>query len=260
VHNYIGGVGPLDPGPYGYMTNFLSPVDPIFFLHHANMDRLWDVWTRKQQRLKLPWLPDDADLKTFSLEPFLFYVDGKGQFVPSATAGDYVDMTKFAYDYEPGFGEDVISPQIPNAITSVKPLTQGVIKGLAASLVLPDALVRRHLTAPAGDVLFARIIVSSPSDIAAGREFDVAVGAPSDLQHVDPTSPYYAGTISFFGKMKNMSGMQHEMAFTVPLPKAPQAFHAMAAGVNDSFNIRLLPAQGVSGQAPALRGVTVLGR
>ena len=30
VHNCIGGVGPLDPGPYGNMTNFLSPVDPIF--------------------------------------------------------------------------------------------------------------------------------------------------------------------------------------------------------------------------------------
>jgi tyrosinase len=30
AHNYIGGVGPLDPGPYGYMTNFLSSTDPIF--------------------------------------------------------------------------------------------------------------------------------------------------------------------------------------------------------------------------------------
>jgi tyrosinase len=54
VHNYIGGVGPVDPGPYGNMTNFLSPVDPIFYLHHSNMDRLWDVWTRKQQALRLP--------------------------------------------------------------------------------------------------------------------------------------------------------------------------------------------------------------
>jgi tyrosinase len=61
VHNYIGGVSPLDPGPYGYMTNFLSSTDPIFFLHHANMDRLWDVWTRKQKRLNLPYLPTDQD-------------------------------------------------------------------------------------------------------------------------------------------------------------------------------------------------------
>jgi tyrosinase len=45
VHNYIGGYGSIDP-PWGNMTNNLSPVDPIFFLHHSNMDRLWDVCGR----------------------------------------------------------------------------------------------------------------------------------------------------------------------------------------------------------------------
>src|SRR5580704_4485124 len=90
VHNYIGGVGPVDPGPYGAMTNFLSPIDPIFFLHHANMDRLWDVWTRKQQRLNLPYLPSGQDLQTLSDEPFLFYADGKGGYVSPSKAGDYL--------------------------------------------------------------------------------------------------------------------------------------------------------------------------
>ncbi len=75
VHNCIGGVGPFDPGPYGNMTNFLSPVDPIFFLHHANMDRLWDVWVRKQQSFKQPYLPEGKDLDLLSKEPFLFFVD-----------------------------------------------------------------------------------------------------------------------------------------------------------------------------------------
>ena len=84
VHNCIGGVGPLDPGPYGNMTNFLSPVDPIFFLHHSNMDRLWDVWTRKQKALNLPYLPPQPDLKTLSDEPFLFFVDGQGKYVTTA--------------------------------------------------------------------------------------------------------------------------------------------------------------------------------
>jgi len=52
VHNYIGGVGPVDPGPYGNMTNFLSPVDPIFFLHHAQVDRLWSQWQTRRSRQK----------------------------------------------------------------------------------------------------------------------------------------------------------------------------------------------------------------
>src|SRR4030095_16246895 len=90
VHNYIGGVGPLDPGPYGNMTNFLSPVDPIFFLHHANMDRLWDVWTRKQKALNLPYLPPQPDLTTLSDEPFLFFVNDQGKYITNRKAVDYL--------------------------------------------------------------------------------------------------------------------------------------------------------------------------
>jgi tyrosinase len=34
VHNIIGGV----------MTTMESPLDPVFYLHHANIDRLWHAW------------------------------------------------------------------------------------------------------------------------------------------------------------------------------------------------------------------------
>ena len=70
------------------------------------MDRLWDVWTRKQKALNLPYLPSGADLKTLSDEPCLFYVDGKGSYVgPDSKAGDYLSTEVFDYDYEPGFEE-----------------------------------------------------------------------------------------------------------------------------------------------------------
>ena len=39
VHNIIG----------GWMADMQSPTDPIFFLHHANVDRLWDAWARQPQ-------------------------------------------------------------------------------------------------------------------------------------------------------------------------------------------------------------------
>ncbi len=42
THNNIGGVGHIIT-QYGFMADNLSPVDPLFFLHHSNMDRLWDV-------------------------------------------------------------------------------------------------------------------------------------------------------------------------------------------------------------------------
>lgn len=34
VHNIIG----------GWMADMSSPTDPIFYLHHGNVDRLWDAW------------------------------------------------------------------------------------------------------------------------------------------------------------------------------------------------------------------------
>jgi tyrosinase len=41
-HNDVhGAVG----GPFGFMSGFdTAPLDPVFYLHHANVDRLWTVW------------------------------------------------------------------------------------------------------------------------------------------------------------------------------------------------------------------------
>jgi hypothetical protein len=41
-HNYIHGSFVL-----GNMETFMSPLDPIFWLHHANVDRLWTVWDQR---------------------------------------------------------------------------------------------------------------------------------------------------------------------------------------------------------------------
>ena len=51
VHGYVGGITPPDEengAPvFGTMTVPLaSPNDPIFFLHHANVDRLWAEWQK----------------------------------------------------------------------------------------------------------------------------------------------------------------------------------------------------------------------
>ena len=256
VHNYIGGVGPLDPGPYGYMTNFLSPVDPIFFLHHANLDRLWDVWTRKQKRLNLPWLPSGQDLQTFTEDPFLFFVDGKGQYVGKGKAGDYVDMERFQYEYEPGFGEKVVQPSSPpsNAISTIK----ANVENNAASVSVPNNLIERHLASATGPALIAQVTLPRPNMVSSvTREFDVLVGAPGNLNNVNARSPYYAGTIAFFGNMADMKDMPMDATFAVPLPKTREAFSASVTGSNMNINIRVVPSQGNSQEAPPLKALSV---
>lgn len=47
VHGWVGGVLPPDPAhPFvgGTMLGSASPNDPVFFLHHSNIDRLWSEW------------------------------------------------------------------------------------------------------------------------------------------------------------------------------------------------------------------------
>ncbi|MGF6769062.1 tyrosinase [Paraburkholderia sp. GAS199] len=41
VHDIIG----------GWMADMTSPTDPIFYLHHANVDRLWDAWAMQPQTI-----------------------------------------------------------------------------------------------------------------------------------------------------------------------------------------------------------------
>ena len=261
VHNYIGGVGPVDPGPYGYMTNFLSPLDPTFFLHHANIDRLWDVWTRKQKRLNLPYLPPGKDLEALSSEPFLFYVNGKGEYVTDGRAGDYLSMDKFEYDYEPGFGEKIVEPAGGGAPVekNLLPTVKGKISGNTALLALPTDAIKKHLAAVEQQrpALIAELTLPHPGATAFGREFDVVVGAPPDTTHVSASSPYYAGTIAFFGNMMRMEGSMGDATFAVPLPQKPQAFQALFETANALLNIRIVPTQGSGAKAPELKAASV---
>ena len=83
VHAAVGGSDLARPG---FMSGGLAPIDPLFFLHHANIDRLWNVWIRKQQASGLP-----------------SGSGGGGRFLFPAAGGD------FGYDYEPGFGEEIVA-------------------------------------------------------------------------------------------------------------------------------------------------------
>ncbi len=45
VHSKLG-------GDTGFMGGFsTAPLDPIFWIHHCNIDRLWEVWVQRQKRL-----------------------------------------------------------------------------------------------------------------------------------------------------------------------------------------------------------------
>ncbi len=73
-HSHIpGNSGSLEMVPHNVVHNnfgngsyMIDPetaaLDPIFWLHHCNIDRLWEVWTQRQKQLKrLDRNPKDSD-------------------------------------------------------------------------------------------------------------------------------------------------------------------------------------------------------
>ncbi|MDB5470355.1 MAG: tyrosinase [Caulobacter sp.] len=265
VHNCIGGVGAVDPGPYGSMTNFLSPVDPIFFMHHANMDRLWDVWTRKQQAFGLPILPTGDDLRTLAEEPFLFYVNGKGEYVGHSKAGAYFDTAVFDYGYAPARDDGRLltpRPKLKGRKAAPAPI-MAQPDGQGATAAVPRGVIDDHLADRLPAPLIAQVTIARPGGYSTTREFDVLINAPPGVTHVEADSPYYAGTVSFFGPIMAMHGdhegmeMSVDTTFAVPLPQKPQAFNLLGAAAPVAVSIRVIPAHDRDAAAPVLKGVSL---
>ncbi len=55
VHLWVGGAFKVDTMiVMGTMTFNVSPNDPVFFLHHANVDRMWSIWMKKHGQIYEP--------------------------------------------------------------------------------------------------------------------------------------------------------------------------------------------------------------
>ena len=95
VHDDVGGQDAQGGG--GLMSDPRSAaVDPIFWAHHANIDRLWEVWRRRDAQDVNPadpaWLGGPQD------RPFRLY-DGQGVDRPS-NPQDVLNMIGQIYDYD----------------------------------------------------------------------------------------------------------------------------------------------------------------
>ncbi|MDX0116490.1 tyrosinase family protein [Sinorhizobium meliloti] len=225
VHLNVGGITAAPVGEAievtdvgGFMQANMSPVDPLFYLHHANIDRLWDVWTRKQQARQYPTLPDGylidppprlSDFARWRSEPFLFFIDEKGEPVSKVTAGDYAAIGDFDYTYTSGAGEDVVEMAVAAARTAgparavqrftadVSEPSANAIAAVAGLVRIPPALLAAG-EGPNAVKLFAKVTVAL-SPLAHPRDLAVLVNAPDDSLGATPDSASFAGQLAMFG-------------------------------------------------------------
>ena len=94
IHSFVGG---LD-GDKGMISD-RSPTDPLFWIHHANIDRIWFDWAYSQDQNPLPHSKDNLTLQEWLKFPMGNFIDKSGATVTSAVE-DVLDPknAKVAYD------------------------------------------------------------------------------------------------------------------------------------------------------------------
>jgi tyrosinase len=126
VHVYVGGSSPDGQIP-GLMSDpGMAGLDPVFYLHHANIDRLWAVWnhnTKNTNPTKAKWLKGPA-------------ASGEREFVMPM----------------PGGKSWVYTPQDVNSLAQLDYTYDNLPQPAAAPLLLTQRLRRLGATAAAAKV------------------------------------------------------------------------------------------------------------
>lgn len=98
-HNLVhGGVG----GDGGLMSAFdTAPLDPVFWMHHANIDRLWVEWLKQEGR-------ENPSQPAWETEPFDFHAEDGSEV--RMTAAEVVDPSALGYEYEEVAAPELVAP------------------------------------------------------------------------------------------------------------------------------------------------------
>lgn len=217
VHGLVGGGDGLMNDPQ------LAARDPIFWLHHANIDRLWKRWLDLMGGRSMP--AREGDEAIWWSHPFEFY-DEQGRRV-TMTGADIVDTANqlgYVYDDDPPteratFGEELDLDRFAAAapVSARGPASNLVVAtnpGGAFNLGASPMTVTVEPTLEAGEIGgTANEGQAPPTGVGAGRialnvegirfsknpglVYEVYVGLPEG-ETPDYRSPYFVGLLSFF--------------------------------------------------------------
>jgi hypothetical protein len=214
--------GRLENGPHNFIHRWVggdmvtggSPYDPIFWLHHCNLDRLWAEWVRKHPR----GTPSDAGwLDTVFKDKYRFY-DRLGAPLESLTVKQMLDPAKLGYRFDSR--NRVVLPQLNAAF--VRP---EIVRGPSARFQMENGVMASSLTPSQAEADHLQGIVEGTDDnalrqtirmklsgVKVPKSKDVLIQVHVNCRKITPelgmTDPSYVGSSTFFshGDHGNHSG------------------------------------------------------
>jgi tyrosinase len=249
--------------------------DPVFWLHHCNIDRIWASWAKAGGKN-----PNDA---TFKNTMFSF-VDGSGNGVQGKVA-DILELADLDYEYDryldrpPGsppflapsaaiaMTVHAVSRQISGPVTlGASPATVALATQEVPSLNLPSGAntLAAHVQAVGADRVFYLRLNHVRASAAPDAGYEVYLGYTGQAAP-RRSDPSFVGSISFFGVAPHEANADHAAATTLK----PRNYSFIVTNVvkqlqqagrlTEELNVTLVPAEAPSeGSAPTIGSVSLV--
>jgi tyrosinase len=290
VHSYVGGFQGNDQNnEQGLMGDpLMAGLDPIFYLHHGEIDRLWAIWNitlGKSNTTQLNWLQGPT---TNGQSDFEMPMDGKWWLFTPGAVGDF---SKLNYTYQDmsapaglvaaaqafsarlatlraapaaarPAGGATVTPEKEVELMGATQAAVAVMGSGARAPVRLDTGIRRKVAAS-----LTAASVDAPPDRVFLR-LDNIVGTTGGVLSVYINLPeggkpgqypkLYAGNIGLFG-LRQASTMEGKhggkgMNFTLDITKVIDELHLSQSFNLDTLSVSLVPARAIPASSPITVG------
>jgi tyrosinase len=258
----LGAASRLEAAPHDFVHGAIggdmgdvqtSPLDPIFWLHHCNIDRLWAEWNARGHRNT-----SDARWTDFVFEQI--FVDQNGTAF-DVVVGDLQDITQLGYTYDtiaqPLLPEPSPLPPLLDRARERFELMEPQVATLGSEVSFPVETPQSALPLAAEAVSAGDVAAEGGTKVLA---FVRGVEAPQDPQvtvnvflncpylsaDTPVSDPHYVGNFTFFGfhggNGHDHGGHGHDTkSFAFDLTETVDRLRSQEPDLESRLTVQLLP-------------------
>nr|AYO86687.1 hemocyanin alphaN [Helix pomatia] len=154
IHGLVGG-----NTPHGLSTLSYSAFDPIFYIYHSNIDRIWAIWTALQEHRGKPYKAHCAQSYVHTpLKPFAFkppYNNDAKTYAHSTATNIYDYEKELAYTYDSLEFGGMSVPELDNYINTNIKNKNRIFVGIQLHGIKTSGLAHIFIEAPGKEKLEA---------------------------------------------------------------------------------------------------------
>ena len=244
----------------GHMGRFYSPLDPIFMVHHCNVDRLWAHWSQNHTNpTQSSWLEEGFDG---------MFADREGAFIQGRTANDLLDTEALGYTYDdlpprpaalseaPGVA-DRRTADVDELLSLFDERGMGINNTLGSTVGRPTVIsiaasenTRLPMATTAsvrgrGKQILARLRNIRIPENADNYAIRVFLNCPYISEKVPTTDPHFVATINLFGLREMKYRDEHNTSILLNLTDTMktlfQGDFVARETLQETFQVQLMP-------------------